>query len=41
MAGSGLIGANAENGRTDGFKGYWDMHVKGGVAHTVGEAKFG
>ena len=41
MAGSGLIGANAENGRTDGFKGYWDLHVKGGVAHTVGESKFG
>ena len=28
-------------GRSDDFKGYWNMFVRGGAAHTVGEADFG
>jgi len=28
-------------GRSDDFKGYWNMFVRSGVAHTVGEADFG
>ena len=28
-------------GRSDDFKGYWNMFVRSGAAHTVGEAGFG
>ena len=41
MAGTCFININAGNDRKDGFKGYWDLYISGGVAHTVGEAKFG
>ena len=42
LTSSAFICSNAAGENcNDQFKGYWDVYVKGGVAHTFGEAKFG
>jgi outer membrane protein OmpA-like peptidoglycan-associated protein len=42
LTSSAFICSNAAGKNcNDQFKGYWDVYVKGGVAHTFGEAKFG